>query len=303
MRGSFLGVDIGGTASRFVLLDNTGAVMARGAGGGANGHVFNPTERERLRGVFVEVSAAIDSSAPIDGACLGITGFGPGAADEIRAMVAGQLRVPPDSVLLCDDMELVFRTVFVPGEGHLISAGTGSIGLHVAADDTLTRVGGRGLLIDDGGSGTWIALRALDALYRRIDETGSPSGAELLSEELSLAMGGSDWNATRSFIYGGDRGRIGTLAQSVARAAHRGDPLAEDVLARAGRELARLGKALIGRVGERPLGFVGGVITLHPIIKSSLMAELPGQTIQFPQADAALFAAQWARRAAQEQTT
>ena len=42
---------------------------------------------------------------------------------------------------------------------------------------------------------------------------------EILAEELFTAMGGSDWSATRSYVYGSDRGRVGTLATAVARAA------------------------------------------------------------------------------------
>ena len=192
-------------------------------------------------------------------------------------------------------MELAYRAAFAPGAGHLISAGTGSIGLHVTADGQIIRVGGRGLLIDDGGSGTWIALTALDRLYRLIDETGSTAGAQILADELFTAIGGSDWDATRAYIYGSDRGRIGALAQAVARAATKGDALALDILTQAGTELARLGQALVARAGHLPIGYVGGIIDLHPQIRLSLADALPDEVLLYPRLDAAAFAAQWAR--------
>jgi glucosamine kinase len=220
---------------------------------------------------------------------LGVTGLGEQVHDEARAMIEALFGIVPSRTSLSDDMELAFRAAFAPGAGHLVSAGTGSIGLHLNADGEIIRVGGRGLLIDDGGSGTWIALNALNQLYRRIDETGGPGAAATLAAELFAEIGGDNWDATRTFVYGSDRGRIGTLAQAVARAA------AIDILARAAIELARLAKALIARAGPLPVAFVGGITTLHPLIKPALVTALAGHSVTFPQIDAALHAAQRAR--------
>lgn len=292
---SFLGVDIGGTASRYVLADADGTVVARGSAGGATGHIFNPVERDKLVAVLQSVAAALPAGTSLSAACLGITGLGDKIRDEAAALIGDHLSLPASSIRLTDDMELAYRAAFAPGAGHLISAGTGSIGLHVTADGQIIRVGGRGLLIDDGGSGTWIALTALDRLYRGIDETGSAAQAQILADELFTAIGGSDWDSTRAYIYGSDRGRIGALAQAVARAAIKGDALALDILTQAGTELARLGQALVARAGHLPIGYVGGIIDLHPQIRLSLADALPDEVLLYPRLDAAAFAAQWAR--------
>lgn len=292
---TYLGVDIGGTASRFVLADAHGAIITRGAAPGATGHIFNPVERQKLEAVLTAITAALPAGTSLSAACFGITGLGDKVRDEAAALIGGHLSLPAAAVRLTDDMELAYRAAFAPGAGHLISAGTGSIGLHVAADGEIIRVGGRGLLIDDGGSGTWIALTALDRLYRLIDETGSTATAQILADELFTAIGGGDWDATRAYIYGSDRGRIGALAQAVARAASRGDALALDILTQAGTELARLGRALVQRAGRLPIGYVGGIIDLHPAIRQSLLASLPDEVLLYPRLDAAAFAAQWAR--------
>ncbi len=292
---SFLGVDIGGTASRYVLADLDGTVITRGSAGGATGHIFNPLERDKLVAVLQSIAAALPAGTMLSAACLGITGLGDKIRDEAAALIGDHLSLPAGSIRLTDDMELAYRAAFAPGAGHLISAGTGSIGLHVTADGQIIRVGGRGLLIDDGGSGTWIALTALDRLYRGIDETGSTAQAQILADELFTAIGGSDWDSTRAYIYGSDRGRIGALAQAVARAAIKGDALALDILTQAGKELARLGHALVARAGHLPIGYVGGIIDLHPQIRLSLADALPDEVLLYPRLDAAAFAAQWAR--------
>lgn len=288
----YLGIDIGGTASRWVVVDEEGHAVARAAAGGATGHVFNPVEREKLVGVLTDIARA---SGTVSSVVMGVTGLGGTVHGELKALAAPILGVPETAIGTMDDMELGYRAVFAPGAGHLISAGTGSIGLHLSAGGEIVRVGGRGLLIDDGGSGTWIALKALDLIYRRIDETGGPGDAQILAEHLFEAMGGRDWDATRAFVYGSDRGRIGTLAQVVAKAAEAGDGLALHILDEAGRELARLGAALVKRAGRHPLGYVGGIVRLHPVIKTSLLAALAGEDVVFPEADAAFHAARMAR--------
>lgn len=291
---SFLGIDIGGTASRWVVVDAADAIVARGSAAGATGHIFNPVERDRLNATLTDIAEATRAHAP-GAAVLGVTGLGEQVHDEARAMIEALFGIVPARTALSDDMELAFRAAFAPGAGHLVSAGTGSIGLHLTADGEIIRVGGRGLLIDDGGSGTWIALNALNQLYRRIDETGGPGAAATLAAELFAEIGSDSWDATRTFVYGSDRGRIGTLAQAVARAAEKADPVAFDILARAATELARLAKALIARAGPLPVAFVGGITTLHPLIKPALETALAGHTVTFPQIDAAMHAAQRAR--------
>lgn len=296
---AYLGIDIGGTASRWVVVDDAGILLDRGVAPGATGHLFNPVERERLTTTLAAITDAVRNHSPI-AACLGVTGLGEAVHAEARNLVAALFAIDSRAIRLGDDMELAFRATFAPGTGHLVSAGTGSIGVHLTADGQLIRVGGRGLLIDDAGSGTWIALTALDQLYRRIDETGGPADATILAAELFGEMGGDGWDQTRSFVYGSDRGRIGTLAQAVARAATKGDPVANSILARAAVELARLAKALIARAGPLPVAFIGGIITLHPSIKPALQAELSHAVVSFPEIDAAAHAAQWARQTRQE---
>ncbi|HWV21611.1 MAG TPA: hypothetical protein VN036_11330, partial [Devosia sp.] len=50
------------------------------------------------------------------------------------------------------------------------------------------------------------------------------------------------------------------------------------------------GAALVGRVGQRPIGFVGGVLAL-PGIRQAIAEALAGHEVVFPEVDAALAAA------------
>lgn len=292
MRPVHLGLDVGGTASRWVACDADGQVVARGSVGGATAHVFNPAERQRLGTALGQLAEAVAAAGLEPGGLVGgLTGFGAAAAREIQALAGAALGLAPEQVLVTDDIVLAYAAHFQPGQGHLVSAGTGSIGVHVGADGAVTRVGGRGILIDDAGSGSWIALRALDCIYRTLDRTGSFAGVETLAEALFALVGGAEWHDVRQYVYGGDRGRIGALAVGVARAAEAGDATALDILRQAGTELAGLAKVLEARVGERPVAFIGGVLQLHPVIGAQIRAQLPGLEVSQPSIDSALAAA------------
>lgn len=287
-----LGLDIGGTASRWVACDPSGAVVARGEAGGASGRVFDPLERDRLSAAVQRVADTLAHQELVaERVFAGLTGFGPGAADEVRAVLARPLALAHTSVVAFDDMTLAYLEQFAPGEGHLVSAGTGSFGLHIAADGSRVRVGGRGILIDDAGSGSWIALRALDHLYRGYDRRASFTADPVLAEELLAAIGGGTWEDVRQFVYAGDRGRIGALSVAVARAATRGDAAAARILRAAGTELARLATALLGRAGNRPIALVGRVLDLHLLVREQVARVLAGQDVAVRRSDAALAAA------------
>ncbi|WP_196258094.1 N-acetylglucosamine kinase [Pelagibacterium limicola] len=291
-RPAHLGIDVGGTASRWVVCDATGAVVARGEADGATGHLFNPAEKERLSTALRTIARSLEPAGlNVASLAAGITGYGSAVGDELKVLAGDIFDVPSNAIMLMDDIVLAYAANFTPGEGHLISAGTGSIGVHIGATGQIVRVGGRGILIDDAGSGSWIALRALDCIYRSLDHQGSFASVEILARKLFGQVGGDNWSDVRQFVYSGDRGRIGGLAVAVAAAADEGDQAALAILRDAGAELAQLAKALMARAGEAPVRFVGGVLRLHPVILEEVRRNLFDKDVRRSDTDAALAAA------------
>jgi glucosamine kinase len=284
-----LGLDAGGSATRWTVVDRAGVVLGAGELAPVDGHLFNPANRAR----FVAMAAALaDVTAKLapDGVVAGITGLTGGSpeADTARDILAQALGV--SSVLVEDDLWIGYHAAFAPGAGHVVYAGTGSVGLHIKADGNLVRVGGRGMLIDDGGSAFWIGREGLNTLYRRID-AGQAEGS--LGAALYAAIGGTDWNAVRAYVYGGGRNAVAMLAMAVAVA---DDPGAAAILGQAGRELARLGRDLVARIGVLPVVLQGRAASLHPAILTAMRDAAPGLDITLHQADAALAAAKLAAR-------
>ena len=282
-----IGLDAGGSATRWTVVDRGGAVLGAGELASVDGHLFNQTNRDR----FVAMAAALASAtAPFVPQAMvagitGLTGDSPeaAAASDILAQALGI-----SSVRVEDDLWIGYHAAFAPGAGHVVYAGTGSVGLHITADGSLIRVGGRGMLIDDGGSAFWIGREGLNLLYRRID-AGQAPGA--LGEALFAAIGGADWNAVRAYVYGGGRNAVAMLAIAVAGADDAG---AAAILEQAGRELARLGRDLVAGIGVLPVALQGRAASLHPTILTAMRQVAPGLDIFLHQADAALAAAKLA---------
>ncbi|AMM83001.1 BadF/BadG/BcrA/BcrD ATPase family protein [Martelella sp. AD-3] len=299
MGGFFLGCDIGGTGARFAVVDAAGNPVRRGTASGASALLAAPGDRARLEASFKRIGASLPH--PHNAAMIGLSGYGPEAFDDIAALVMQAMGIAAGGLTLMDDIELAYRVLFAPGEGHLVSAGTGAIGSHFRPDGSRLRVGGRGLMIDDAGSGGSIALAAVRALYRRLDEDGDYGDMAGLAAQVFEMIGSDDWAEVKRLVYGGDRGRIGALSLAVATAADAGDPCAQGLLEEAGRELARLGNILIFRAGDLPVAFVGGVLRLSPVVGETIAAHLDGRAL-FPEVDIAEGAAQLARRAFQRQS-
>jgi N-acetylglucosamine kinase-like BadF-type ATPase len=129
-------------------------------------------------------------------------------------------------------------------------------------------------LLDDAGGGFWIARQALRQIWRAEDEAPGAWRNSAMAGAVFTHIGGSDWSASRNFIYGQERGEIGKLALAVASAAG-ADPAAYAILQEAGRELARLALALIARYGPRPVVLAGRAAELHPVIAETMRTAMP----------------------------
>lgn len=275
----FLGLDAGGTATRWALCTPDGAPIREGQGPGISGlMVLSAEGRAQLSAALHQMAA---DCGPVQGLCAGLTGFDGDGAGPMAEAFGQAFALAPSRALLYNDIELACRAAFAPGEGHLVYAGTGSVAAHIDPAGELHRAGGRGGLIDDGGSGYWIAVRALRSVWRAEDEQPGAWRRSVLAQQVFEHIGGSDWGVTRNWVNASARGQIGELAVAVAAAAGQ-DNAAQQILRDAGRELARLGQALVRRCGALPLRLAGRVFQLHPLVEDSLREALAGQVVQSP---------------------
>jgi len=271
-----LGIDAGGTATRWRLVETSGRCVAQGSVEPLTGHLFSPAAEERAKRIVAEMAQTIAQTGRPLGIIAGITGLTRDTPAEatMRRIFSQAFRLPEDRIFVAEDMWIAYLSYFALGEGILVYSGTGSIGYYLSETKEVIRVGGRGNLIDDGGSGFWIAREALKAVLRTEEEHPGDGWSTVLGTCLAKALGGTDWNTVRSFVYGNDRGRIGSLARAVGEAAAGGDQVALRILRDAGEELARLANCLLRRLGPRPVALVGGSSRLHSIVADAFRREL-----------------------------
>jgi len=269
-----LGIDAGGTQTRWALANTAGDIVAEGHVAGMSATQLNNTAgREAVRGLFALLAAQVLAAGQPVRACAGLTGFD-GVGTQAAQWLAEVFSIAPSAVGMRNDVEIAYLDSFAPGEGYLVYAGTGSIAAWIAEDGAFHRAGGRGVTLDDGGGGFWIAREAMRHIWRLEDEDPGIWRESAMARAVFERIGGSDWAVSRQFIYGQDRGAIGRLALAVAASAD-ADPVARHILEQAGRELARLALALVGRYGPRPIVVGGRAAGLHPLIVDSMRAVLP----------------------------
>jgi N-acetylglucosamine kinase-like BadF-type ATPase len=302
-----LGLDVGGTQTRWALADISGDCAAQGVLPGFTGVMLATPEGSAAVAQVLQALRVALGGRPVLSVCAGVTGTDAAAGQALRTLMGQVLGLQPGDIELASDIEMACRAAFAPGGGYLVYAGTGSIAGFIDAQGVFHRAGGRGHLIDDAGSGHWIATQALRTIWRAEDaQPGAWRHSAMARRVLAMIGGGhdeaaaergADWACCRQWVAQASRGDMGQLARAVAGDGLPPDATAQALLRQAGTALAPLGQALIARYGPRPVALAGRVFLLSPLIEQALRAALPPEiAVHAMAADVALAAAQ---RAAQ----
>jgi len=274
LRSFGLGLDAGGTQTRWAVADSAGALVAEGSVAGITALQLNTNDgRAHIRQALSDIAGAATPLGKIEHVCAGVTGLDE-RDERLCQLIAAALSIDAATVSVRSDIDIAYRDLFKPGEGYVVYAGTGSIAAYIDETNVFHRAGGRGVLLDDGGGGFWIAREALRYIWRLEDERPGAWRDSPMAVEMFKHIGGSDWSFSRQFFYGRERGDIGKLAIAVAASAN-DDAVARAILGQAGSELARLGNAMINRFGVRPILLAGRAALLHRAIEDTMRAALP----------------------------
>lgn len=294
-----LGIDAGGTQTRWALADAAGNVIATGTGAGFSGMQMHSATERRVVGATLEaISKLVIAHAdgrPVGAVHAGVTGIGTGNP-ALVAMIGRAFDLADDRVSLRSDIEIAWHAAFSADRGYLVYAGTGSIAAFVDASGVLHRAGGRGVMLDDAGGGYWVAREALRRIWRREDEHPGAWQDSPMARALFASVGGDSSIFAARFLMERSRGEIGSLAVMVGTSANT-DPLARQILDDAGRELARLANAMTLRYGKHRVVLAGRGATLHSCIEQQMrLALLPGTQMEVRAIDAHVSAARLAAR-------
>lgn len=242
MSGLILGVDGGQTSTVALLATRAGAISGMGYGGPAN-HIHESGGMDRMQrslrdavvGAFAEAGI---TPVAVESACFGMTG---GA--ELVADVAPKF-IKADRLSAYHDVVTALAGASVASPGIVVIAGTGAIAYGRSADGREAKADGWGYLMGDEGSAYDIGLQVLRAAAQAQDKRGVET---MLQRYVPRFWHKANLAEVRAALYTDQMTRADIAGLSLASycAAERGDKVAQDILASAGKRLARTAKSVI----------------------------------------------------------
>ena len=256
--GRILGVDVGGSGTRVVLLQN-GTVTSRPDG---------PPMNALLTDGFATHLRHIVEAADATAAGIGLPGIRrTGHARDLSDELTRQTGCP---VHVTGDAESARAGAFLGAPGLVVIAGTGSAAYGWNGESSL-QAGGHGFLLGDEGSAYWIGRAAVRAALRFQDQMG---GSEPLHRAVIQAAGKNlDALVSDVCTHPAERDRLTALAPAVTALAAE-DPQARKIALKAAEHLASLAGSIRRRLGPLPVAGAGGVFDA-PVVWDRF-AELTG---------------------------
>jgi N-acetylglucosamine kinase-like BadF-type ATPase len=222
--GRFLGVDVGGSGTRAVMLE--GGTVAPLPPGPPMNALLTPG----FAGLLEEIVRAAGATA----AGIGVPGLS--QADRARELSELLTRRTGCPVHVTRDADTARAGAFLGGPGVVVIAGTGSAAFGWNGV-TSVQVGGHGFLLGDEGSAYWIGRAAVRSALRWADQMG---GSGLIHQAVTQTTGsGLEALVGQIHTHPTERERLTALAPVVAALA-RDDAEARQILVRAAEHLATL---------------------------------------------------------------
>ncbi len=268
----YAGVDGGGSKTLAVIVDAAGQEQGWGAAAGAN------VTSHGLDRSIAEVQKALAAAAhmaghalPLQAAWIGLAGIDR-APDHIATLP--RLRGVAHIVHLTNDAALVLGALG-DARGVALIAGTGSIALGCDARRITVRAGGWGHTLGDEGSGYALGRAGLIAAARAADGRGPATS--LLDGVMREWRLQHPQDMIGQVYAHEDIGTVARLAPLVFAAAHNGDTVAQDIVARGADELALVALT----VGDQlhypdvlPVALAGGLLTHEPAYRGMVVERL-----------------------------
>jgi N-acetylglucosamine kinase-like BadF-type ATPase len=293
-----VGIDAGGSKTRAFAVDRDGAVVGRGAGGGAN-LLSSP---DPAGSIAAALSESLGSAKP-EAVVLSCSGGDRPADREKGRAILTQLVGPAVRIEVTHDAIAALYAGNPAGCGVVLISGTGSIAFGRNDEGEERRAGGWGYLIGDEGSAVWLGLEGLRAAAHHADGRGAGTAitAHLLGE-----LGVDSFMEVIPQLYGRPHPAPAILAavRAVGRAAAEADAIAVSIVQRGAHALARAASVVAAelRLEEGPVYLAGGAFeslpSLERAVRGELLRMLPRATVEPVSEEPAMGAARLAMQLA-----
>lgn len=251
-----IGIDGGGTKTELLLIDSTGAIVARHIGPGCNPSLLGPdaartTLLAAIDALLTHSAFSVQRSA-LSATLLFMAGAPQFWADFARTATGlGVVTAGPDSLPV-----LELATGGAPG--LVLHAGTGSFVAARAPDGSVHYAGGLGWRFGDPGSGYELGRRAIAAALLELYGWAPPTG---LGAALATHTGLSDAGAIKAMFYAvpDANARVAAFAPAVIKLAEEGCRPAQVALASSIGELVAQARLVTEKLFPGASGIVCGV--------------------------------------------
>ena len=265
----FLGIDGGGTKTKFMLTDKEGNVLKQLILGACN-----PTSVgiETTVAIFQEGIKQICADIPLGKVSCFIGSAGCGIEANQKIVLEKLKTLNLSGLKVGSDAENIISAGLRGQDGVIAILGTGSI-IYTSHQGKRHRIGGYGHFIGDIMSGSEIGRACLEAVFCDIDK----SGAKTVLTEKVTAIKGNDVSKILSDMYTQGKTYMAELAHFVFESAAQGDAVANAILDRNIEKLAKqLSTALSFLPSDKayPIVLAGGITHLANQFFDKLKAKI-----------------------------
>ena len=284
--GFYVGIDGGGTGSRFSCADEKGNILFAGEGGALNGNgLSKAAQTENIEKIINEINANVGK--PEDCTCVAIGAAGISNTLTRDVFISAFNNAGFGNIRLYGDYETAFATAFPEGSGILLISGTGSMCYGKRDDGIVARSGGYGHIIDDRGSAYDIATKMLEAIVRAEDGRGEKT---LLKELVFKELGITKIEELITFIYSQDttKGKLAALSPLLSKALEAGDEVSVRICRYAAKELNALVEAVVSNLKlDCEVALWGSVLRKNNYVRKAL-EECTSHRLFLPDEDASV---------------
>lgn len=254
----FIGVDGGGTKTKFMMTDRNGVIIKELTLGACN-----PTS------VGIDTSVAVFSDGikqlchdiPYGKVSVYIGSAGCGIKANQELVLKGLSGLKLSQLQIGSDAENIISAALRGQNGVIAIIGTGSI-IYSVYGNTRHRIGGYGHFIGDAFSGSEFGRACLEAVFADLDKSGPKTTMTKAVTEIN----GTDVSKMLADMYAEGKTYIAKLAHVVFEAANTGDKLALEIL---NRNTKRFSAQLSAALAQLPQGekfdivLAGGITHFH----------------------------------------
>ncbi len=275
-----IGVDGGGTKTECILVDDTGAIVARHIAPGCNPSVVGP---EQARLIVTDALVQLISTLGAQAAAPTISDTHIYAAgNRVFWREMGAALTDFGKVFTADDSWPVLELATHGRPGLVLHGGTGSFVAARGPDGTVHYAGGIGWRFGDPGSGYDLGRRAIGRALLELQSWQAPSRLGPTVRDHTQLGDAADASAvTRFFYYHAEPNRqIAGLAPAILRLAAEGDHTAHQLVLDSASELLGLAARVAAKLfpdtalDTLPAGLSGPILT-HPVVVAALAARSP----------------------------